>query len=35
VWAAEAIGDPALRDLAWFFVHAPDRRVFAIEHVPG
>jgi catechol 2,3-dioxygenase-like lactoylglutathione lyase family enzyme len=34
VWAAEAFGDPTLGELAWFFVRAPDGRVFAIEQVP-
>lgn len=34
VWAAEAFGDPTLGEFAWFFVRAPDGRVFAIEQVP-
>jgi hypothetical protein len=34
VWAAEAFGDPTLGAFAWFFVRAPDGRVFAIEQVP-
>lgn len=34
VWAAEAFDDPTLGEFAWFFVRAPDGRVFAIEHVP-
>lgn len=34
VWAAEAFGDPSLGEFAWFFVRAPDGRVFAIEQVP-
>jgi catechol 2,3-dioxygenase-like lactoylglutathione lyase family enzyme len=34
VWAAEAFDDPALGEFAWFFVRAPDGRVFAIEQVP-
>jgi hypothetical protein len=34
VWAAEAFGDPTLDELAWFFLRAPDGRVFAIEQVP-
>jgi hypothetical protein len=34
VWAAEAFGDPTLGKFAWFFVRAPDGRVFAIEQVP-
>ena len=35
VWAAEAFDDPTLGEFAWFFVRAPDGRVFAIEQVPG
>ena len=34
VWAAEAFDDPTLGEFAWFFVRAPDGRVFAIEQVP-
>ena len=34
VWAAEAFGDPTLDEFAWFFVRAPDGRLFAIEQVP-
>jgi len=34
VWAAEAFGDTTLGEFAWFFVRAPDGRVFAIEQVP-
>ena len=34
VWAAEAFGDPTLGEFGWFFVRAPDGRVFAIEQVP-
>lgn len=34
VWAAEAFGDPTLGGFAWFFLRAPDGRVFAIEQVP-
>jgi catechol 2,3-dioxygenase-like lactoylglutathione lyase family enzyme len=34
IWAAEAFGDPELGEWAWFFVRAPDGRVFAIEQVP-
>jgi len=34
VWAAEAFGEPGLGDFAWFFVRAPDGRVYAIEQVP-
>lgn len=34
IWAAEAFGDPTLGEFAWFFVRAPDGRVFAIEQVP-
>jgi len=28
VWAAEAFGDTTLGEFAWFFVRAPDGRVF-------
>lgn len=34
VRAAEAFDDPTLGEFAWFFVRAPDGRVFAIEQVP-
>jgi catechol 2,3-dioxygenase-like lactoylglutathione lyase family enzyme len=34
VWAAEAFADPTLGEFAWFFVRAPDGRIFAIEQVP-
>jgi catechol 2,3-dioxygenase-like lactoylglutathione lyase family enzyme len=34
VWAAEAFGDATLGEFAWFFVRAPDGRVFAIEQIP-
>ena len=34
VWAAEAFDEPGLGDFAWFFVRAPDGRVYAIEQVP-
>jgi catechol 2,3-dioxygenase-like lactoylglutathione lyase family enzyme len=34
VWAAEAFHDPTLDGFAWFFVRAPDGRVYAIEQVP-
>jgi hypothetical protein len=34
VWAAEAFGDPAYGEFAWFWVRAPDGRVFAFEQVP-
>ena len=34
VWAAEAFDDPALEGFAWFFVRAPDGRVYVIEQVP-
>jgi hypothetical protein len=34
VRAAEAFDDPSLGEFAWFFVRAPDGRVFAIEQVP-
>ena len=34
VWAAEAFDDPTLEGFAWFFVRAPDGRVYVIEQVP-
>jgi catechol 2,3-dioxygenase-like lactoylglutathione lyase family enzyme len=34
VWAAEAFDDPGFGDFAWFWVRAPDGRIFAIEQVP-
>jgi hypothetical protein len=30
VWAAQAFGDPAQDGFGWFFVRAPDGRVYAI-----
>jgi catechol 2,3-dioxygenase-like lactoylglutathione lyase family enzyme len=34
VWAAEAFDEPAFGEFAWFWVRAPDGRVYAIEQVP-
>ena len=34
VWAADAFDDPGFGDFAWFWVRAPDGRVYAIEQVP-
>lgn len=34
VWAAQAFDDPGFDDFAWFWVRAPDGRVYAIEQVP-
>jgi len=34
VWAAEAFDEPAYGEFAWFWVRAPDGRVFAIQQVP-
>jgi len=34
VWAAQAFDEPAFGDFAWFWVRAPDGRVFAIQQVP-
>ena len=34
VWAAEAFGDPDLGDVAWFWVRAPDGRIYAIQQIP-
>jgi catechol 2,3-dioxygenase-like lactoylglutathione lyase family enzyme len=34
VWAAEAYDEPGFGEFAWFWVRAPDGRVFAIQQVP-
>jgi catechol 2,3-dioxygenase-like lactoylglutathione lyase family enzyme len=34
VWAAEAFDEPAYGEFAWFWVRAPDGRIFAIQQVP-
>ena len=34
VWAAEAFDEPGFGDFAWFWVRAPDGRIYAIEQVP-
>ena len=34
VWAAEAFGDPGLGEVAWFWVRAPDGRIYAIQQLP-
>jgi catechol 2,3-dioxygenase-like lactoylglutathione lyase family enzyme len=34
VWAAEAFDEPAFGDFAWFWVRAPDGRIYAFEQVP-
>ena len=34
VRAAEAFDDPAFGEFAWFWVRAPDGRIFAIQQVP-
>jgi catechol 2,3-dioxygenase-like lactoylglutathione lyase family enzyme len=34
VWAAEAFGDADLGDVAWFWVRAPDGRIYAIQQIP-
>ena len=34
VWASEAFGDPTLEGFAWFFVRAPDGRVYVMQQVP-
>jgi catechol 2,3-dioxygenase-like lactoylglutathione lyase family enzyme len=34
VWAAEAFDNPKYGELAWFWVRAPDGRVYVIEQVP-
>jgi hypothetical protein len=35
IWAAEAFENPDHEGFGWFFVRAPDGRVYAIEQVPG
>jgi catechol 2,3-dioxygenase-like lactoylglutathione lyase family enzyme len=34
VWAAQAFDNPAFGEFAWFWVRAPDGRIYAIEQVP-
>jgi catechol 2,3-dioxygenase-like lactoylglutathione lyase family enzyme len=34
IWAAEAFHDPTYEGFAWFFVRAPDGRVYAIQQSP-
>lgn len=34
VWAAEAFDDPSYADFAWFWLRAPDGRIYVIEQVP-
>lgn len=34
VWAAEAFDNPAYGDYAWFWVRAPDGRIYAFQQVP-
>jgi catechol 2,3-dioxygenase-like lactoylglutathione lyase family enzyme len=34
VWAAEAFDEPAFEGFGWFFVRAPDGRVYALAQVP-
>lgn len=34
VWAAEAFDTPDFGEFAWFWVRAPDGRVYAIQQVP-
>jgi len=31
VWAAEAFGEPDMEGVGWFFLRAPDGRVYVIE----
>ena len=33
VWAAETFDEPAFGDFAWFWVRAPDGRVYAIQQI--
>ena len=35
VWASEAFGDPELGEFAWFWVRAPDGRIYAIQQIPA
>lgn len=35
VWAAAAFASPGQEGFGWFFVRAPDGRVYVIEQVPG
>lgn len=34
VWAAEAFDEPAFGEFAWFWVRAPDGRIYAIQQIP-
>lgn len=34
VWAAEAFDEPAYGEFAWFWVRAPDGRIYAIQQIP-
>ncbi len=34
VWAAEAFDEPAYGQFAWFWVRAPDGRIYAIQQIP-
>lgn len=34
VRAADAFGDPAYGDFSWFWVRAPDGRIYAIQQIP-
>lgn len=34
VRAAEAFGDPSMGEFAWFWVRAPDGRIYVIEQAP-
>lgn len=34
VWAAQAFDEPAYGEFAWFWVRAPDGRIYAIQQIP-
>ena len=34
IWAAKAFDEPGYEGFGWFFVRAPDGRVYVIEQVP-
>ncbi len=35
IWAAEAFDEPSYEGFGWFFVRAPDGRLYAIEQQPS
>ena len=34
VWAAEAFDNPAFGEWAWFWVRAPDGRIYVLQQIP-